>query len=1265
MNKEALNQYLDGLRNSHQQELPFYLPRYFMSGEDWDRVASDQQYRRHGLFQDMYPGLDRLLGHKSTVVLGEPGAGKSYLAHAAILEATRRKPQPLVPVYVQLKYFKGDLDALIKAAVPTNEFLGDLLIENTAFTRIYVLDGLDEVPGELQEAGMEAIKKLRQTDPASHFFVTSRQAFYESRRSIFSSLFLEFHLLDFSADDMRTYVVHHGLDYPAFIGKARQVEFEEELSNPFTLSVAVQYFQETGTLGQLRSDIISHVIDRLIASRPAISSFRQRRALKMLGVAMEVYSRNTLTIEEARRLLLASMKIRAPEVDALLEQLRHSIIVRAGDTISFQMRSFGEYLAAEELQVRELRKILSLVLLTESGHPNDSWIHTVSYLAELNSDVRRYFLEAYPEWVLPVSPTALTPEENTQLIRTVLARLEEGKHYLIIHPLVKARQLARHVIREGLDAVRAMIDAEEPTRVANGLCVLAFSEDGTHLKKAETVAFDRSAHTLLRRSALFYIANHGEPTVIPEIIRCLDKEDPVYIAVLDTLAALMDEDMIPVVLPILLGTDVLISSAFHRFRELRSRRALTVTLQFLLDDPQLISHRRIHLYIEPIWKLLTPFWDQEVAQLLSQLLIEFAKSGVYEHDIEKREVIIVAIKQKDVDGEVAKRVLREVLATKRRFVHFADTIGAICTADTARWLIEQTTDTSVLAWLYFHSPGEVREVLEPHIGFDPDKRARQEEEYRRQEERQERERETTIQEQQQHFVSNKDFWKVLNVASQLEPRNWPELDAARLRWLAVQATKCLSDLDLKNNIKWEADNRFTIPRALPALLSLISHYRLKLTNDVPLVDSLLGWSAETHVAYYQTHGFSEAALREFETLLADQASPVGALWRFINFLRDSGYTSKATTAALNQIAHNAAIGEDIRLSALGELDRSGASNRMLEELAGSTEATISRLATDALIGRQHQPTIERQLAGLLSDDELLRNAENRDVIHSPIPWLRRIHLPEVWGRLVDLRKRVLKLELPKVADQVSETMAQIDIRRLAEVVREQIDLAPESWKDVQIVRVVEYEQAARLEEARKTTFDSVLAKLQLDTSMDLFKIWVEGPTDTPVYEHFVEQQRTPDVMNMKAHGIGGWDTVLSPAYDLGRLWDGCKDVIAIMDGDRGRKLQEENRPLSAEGKKLEQRLASVGIDLRVLMRYGIENYFSKEAMESVMRDAGKPSDLSKYFPLPEDKAVHRFVPQFDKKMNADVASRMTLRDLEGTDLGGIFKEIENRAKPQT
>jgi len=104
--------------------------------------------------------------------------------------------------------------------------------------------------------------------------------------------------------------------------------------------------------------------------------------------------------------------------------------------------------------------------------------------------------------------------------------------------------------------------------------------------------------------------------------------------------------------------------------------------------------------------------------------------------------------------------------------------------------------------------------------------------------------------------------------------------------------------------------------------------------------------------------------------------------------------------------------------------------------------------------------------------------------------------------------------------------------------------------------------------------------------------------------------------NVVVQDLAGWANVQSDKRDYNRLWDGCYDVIVVLDGDRGRDWGWSEFHLSHEGKQLEGRLRAVGIPLRVLERYAPESYFSLRACEAVLG-----ASLSTYFPLPIDRPV--------------------------------------------
>lgn len=219
-----------------------------------------------------------------------------------------------------------------------------------------------------------------------------------------------FHLLDFATEDVKAFVAQQGLDPDTFLASVHSAECEEEIRNPFVLSTMLERYKERGELSAVRSDNVAYVVGRLIESRPSISMMRQRRALRMLAVACETAARNELTVAEAQRVLLEAIDIEPATAAQLLDELGQSILIQTTTGISFQMRSYGEFLAAEELHDKGIDRLRELAFIGNA--PIDTWGNTISYLAEMSDIVRRYFGRQYPESLIDVSPDAFTENER-------------------------------------------------------------------------------------------------------------------------------------------------------------------------------------------------------------------------------------------------------------------------------------------------------------------------------------------------------------------------------------------------------------------------------------------------------------------------------------------------------------------------------------------------------------------------------------------------------------------------------------------------------------------------------------------------------------------------------------------------------------------------------------------------------------------------------------------------------------------------------------
>ena len=114
MTHQELTQYIDGIRE--RCELPFFIERLFRTDEDWERVAA-HEFRSVSLSLRTEVTLDQVITRRATVIVGEPGSGKSTLTKAAV---QREIELGLVPLLTELRSYNGDLSQLLKKTIPAD-----------------------------------------------------------------------------------------------------------------------------------------------------------------------------------------------------------------------------------------------------------------------------------------------------------------------------------------------------------------------------------------------------------------------------------------------------------------------------------------------------------------------------------------------------------------------------------------------------------------------------------------------------------------------------------------------------------------------------------------------------------------------------------------------------------------------------------------------------------------------------------------------------------------------------------------------------------------------------------------------------------------------------------------------------------------------------------------------------------------------------------------------------------------------------------------
>jgi hypothetical protein len=1256
-----------------------YIQRRFTTAPEEGEVPLED-YGLRGVFREREPELQELLSHPEILILAEPGAGKSMVARAAIRELIKNPKR--IPIFSELRSYRRNLSDLVRSDKPVSLFAENLIIDGVPRQRTYILDGLDEIPVEVLNDFKADLQQFLNSDQSASILITSRQAFYAVNREILPAIPAKFRILDFNDDDIHSYVTSWNLDPDLFQQAINEVDAQEEARNPFMLAVLVQRFRQTGSLSRFRSENLYYVINRLIESRPAVNQHRQRRALQMMGVALETYSRSELTHDECIKLFREAMDIDEAEAGEILNELYASILKRTPNGLAFQLRSHGEYLAVEALKSEPVDRIRELAFF-DYDTPNDSWGNAISYLCELNTPARKLFASRFPFWTIEASPQAFYPSEKFQIVTNILDKLTSDQQYATGDPRFKIRKLSRFVTPECKERLIADLASLDSVTKGNALALLGILCEVPSLNEAVELATNVALPVGLRYSAIVALVNSKNSDLVPLLIPRMTNGDRLDLNIRDCICALAREDQLSTVFPIMFQTNGMLSSVYYHMREFRSRAALIQTIRYFISHPQEMNTIRAGGYVEPILKLIRTHFDEEIAHLCANMLEIFEHSHIYIDRSGPITELGDSIRIVDRGGLVATKFFEKILPESQvhgwYFFVVREFVVSIMTVNSARWLIQNNANNIIQALAGFVQ-GQVREMLRPHSGglIDAqDEGARAYHENERVRDQAEKNRIETL---KTHLLNERAFDQAISDFAELTQDHWPEISDEYRTWFATEINRRLVVLDLANRIVWH-NATLHQPRELSLLLKLIDRYQLRIDPDDSLIWVASGWDDGTAIHHYQRYGISESALALLERLVSSTATASHSRDHLVDFIERAGLWSISISQSLRHIVQDAHPLGWIKVRALNLLSVNEVENEFLENIRSTANSELSTRAFEILVERQHRPTIERAFVRLNGDNEL-RAGEAGLAHDSNISWIARIRSEIYWNQLARLREKALRLELPQVAGIITSALVGIDRARAARLIRSQVSISPPEWRETQRHDALEQERTARIEQAQRTPFDEVLRKLRKSTSLNKLKLLCEGQTDVPVFKSLLSQ--TAEGQDVIFDFVGGWEGLR--AKEPAAFLVGAKKAIIVMDGDNGRKLTKPARPLTKMAKLEERRLAKVGVELYVLQRYGIENYFPQGAIELVTR-----MELSQYFPIPEDVAVTEHLAigttgiwfkirklaakffrlgapnptqtLYPKSRNKDVASLLQLEvDLRNTDLYSIIHVIADRAK---
>jgi energy-coupling factor transporter ATP-binding protein EcfA2 len=1261
--------YLDSLAALVGED-PLYIERKFISDEKWRKYSGTETFRYSGVLREQEPNLKKLLVNRHLVIVGEPGSGKSTIARAVARLLGSQDSVVDLPIMVNLRSYRGDLKDLYRAQIPSS------LLESRELRRHYILDGLDEVPREALQGAFHDVKRLVTADPGCQLIITSRQAFYAEHATELGPDFAAFHLLDFDGEDLRSYAALRGLDPQTFIDKVFEAGIGDEVRNPLNAYTTTVRLLDGQQLSPLRSDNILFVVDQLLASRPVLSSRRQRRAVQLIAVGMEIYSRNELLPEEAIQILAVGFGVDTNEAQEILNELLHSILLRTPQGIVFQLRSYGELLAALELQNQPFDRIRRLSFL-DSGLPNPSWLNTISLLAEMHVEVRRYFIRNYPEWMLDSSPAAFNAGERSSLVEQIVTRLDNAGQLIMRHPSIKVGRLVRFLTDNTAERLVRDLHSSREVVQANALVVLGVAKRPEVLEVALPIALDVKRSDYVRYSAIVAVTYAESPALLDQLIAVLARTDPYYDPMLESIGMNMTDGDIERVMPSILATGTLLGAVFQRFRDMRSKAAVASALRYIANAPGTVNHHRCESYLEPVLKSIPEYCDDEIIGLIIQVFIAMEVNHIF-GGADVLRYLTQAVEKCGKKDEVCSALIQHLLD--------AGSQPRILDRLTVRWMtvahadhLVETKATELIKRLATYIPvGPVRERLSPYseglIEAQEEYTAR----YDAEQKEEENKRAERVQSLQQ-TIAQDSFVKALGAFYHLKDEIWPELPPERVAWLAEQTSARFVEMDLQNSITFGEGTSWSQPVELETLLKIVDRYALQLERDDQLVLSLRAWSAQTVSNYFLRHGFSDAAKEQFVRLVADPQQRSSVIGNSFTFLGQTAFAWETLPAMLTTIMNNPNVESYLNSNALGILIKRGIDDATLRDCLRSSNHGVRDVAFEELIQRQDRATISRELARLISDQQTLLACEAAPPYDGPAAWITKVRSMWAWDDLKRIRRLTLRHQLPYFSETVTSALRKLNVQGLPDIIRTQLLDAPESWRQRQMSLAIECEREGQIAFAREVPFKKILELLKTSTSLITLKVFVEGRTDLPIYAkllHDIGEHELADGLDV----VGGWPNLSGRPVD--RWLDGCREAVIIMDGDVGRDLSKRKKPYTPSAKKAFEGIKGRPIQLYVLERYGIENYFTRTALE---KETGR--DLGAYWPLPvdcgiedhlveHDRWIDRHLPSFgswlrrrgaqrrspfySKSMNANVASSITNADLAGTDLARILKEISEK-----
>jgi len=660
------------MRKTREQKRDIFIAPNVGIFDDLDDFKKRKdEYRPSPLFDEFKKiDLRDLLSHHLSLVVGEPGYGKTYLLRKIVKIAASQKKEA---IFIELKGFtRGDTIARIISrqskqpdAIKTEKF--NLTNSNSI---IICLDGLDEIRQDIFSEAVERIKEFLNEYKNISLLLSCRLNYYQKFPVFEGKKFKIIKLYPFSLKDTREYLEKSDIPEDTIELIFKKFRFQNRqlvIQTPRYLSLLVEYIRSNPAIdiSQInRVVLFEYFIYKKLEKEDRILGKQERgfmkRVLEKLALIMEIYQANEISKDElmtffddTKSNLILSLLTQIP-IETFYDK---SLIKDNIQTISFENPEFQEYLASKELlRLRKLEKALyDIVVDKELQEIHPSWFNTLGFLLEQKPDLLDKILnfgfkktrliidDEYSRLLLKVNCEEMDEETRRAIFKEILTYYQEMEGLWLDWDI--AEGLSYFYNNALSDFLKSWIDGRKNKRrlfVKRGNIALIvhfllknknLSGDDQQYWKTKLIKFanDKDENGVLQRHALYALGEFKDPLLIKKVESTWKHKDEFVKRAFLRFCYKTDPNCALSVKYFVEGTKQDFLEARYGIWEITNREGIKKLLESFKNDILFFQHflekesifrDKDHRIVQNVKVIL----DDEIAKLVSDVLIKGLES---------------------------------------------------------------------------------------------------------------------------------------------------------------------------------------------------------------------------------------------------------------------------------------------------------------------------------------------------------------------------------------------------------------------------------------------------------------------------------------------------------------------------------------------------------------------------------------------------------------------------------------------------------------